>query len=106
MKNTMIFATWTEAGGDYEYCNLFYGWEQLNKGFFDPEKELCNLIPFTVKGKTYREKQASLHDTAVNFSNAFMEGLYMSDLASICDWFYKQGKRYGLLQEFRENAIC
>ena len=104
MKNTMIFATWKED--EKEYCFLFNAWEQFNKAMFDPEIELVDLIPFAVKGKTYRERQASLYDTAVNFSNAFQEGLYWSDFAQITDWFYKQGKRYGLLQEFRENAIC
>ena len=34
------------------------------------------------------------------------DGLYMSDMAQIYGWFEKMGKRYGLLKEFRENAIC
>lgn len=28
------------------------------------------------------------------------------DIAYWGDYFYKQGKRYGLLKEFRENGIC
>ena len=103
--NTMIFATWEEDDGQ-EYCDLFYGWEEFNKAFFNPEKELCRMIPFSVKGKTYKERQASLRDTAVEWSNAFMGGLYMSDLANICEWFCKRGRQLGLMREFRENAIC
>ena len=29
-----------------------------------------------------------------------------SEFASWCDYFYKLGKRYGLLKEFKENGIC
>lgn len=28
------------------------------------------------------------------------------ELAEWCDYFYKLGKRYGLLKEFKENGIC
>lgn len=34
------------------------------------------------------------------------EPMSWSEVAEVCQRFYKLGKRYGLLKEFRENGIC
>lgn len=34
------------------------------------------------------------------------EPMSWSELAEVFQRFYKLGKRYGLLKEFRENGIC
>lgn len=47
-----------------------------------------------MKGKWFFTKDAS-NDAAVPYS----------ELAEIGEQFYKLGKRYGLLMEFRENGI-
>ena len=74
---------------------------------FSPAVETMVIIPFTVHGSNYAERRENVRGTAMEFQTANdCDGLYMSDMAQIYGWFEKMGKRYGLLKEFRENAIC
>ena len=56
-------------------------------------------------GETYREKKNTLHEQAVNYSHycACIQSVW--ELCDISAYFEKYGKKYGLLLEFRENAI-
>ena len=71
------------------------------------EKHVICFIPLIVSGKTYAERKADLHNKAVEWSNT--QGNYgawsYGELAEVQEFFEKNGKRYGLLAEFRENAI-
>lgn len=58
-----------------------------------------------VKGKTYADKKAFLRDLAIQYSWFDCDGLSYGELAEINAFFERNGKRYGLLEEFRENAI-
>lgn len=56
--------------------------------------------------KTYQEKKEEAREQAIEYQLTFAEhDYYMSELAYYNDYFIKQGKRYGLLREFRENGI-
>lgn len=62
--------------------------------------------------KTYYEKKEQFRQEAISFSNRtdiFKEykgrDISYSELAFWAEYFYKQGKRYGLLKEFKENGI-
>ena len=56
--------------------------------------------------KTYAERKAEAQTQAIEYQLTFAEhNYYMSELAYYNDYFTKQGKRYGLLREFRENGI-
>ena len=59
-----------------------------------------------IEGKTYREKQEAVRDKAINFQRVDVGGLSYGELSLIENYFERYGKRYGLLREFRENAIC
>lgn len=55
---------------------------------------------------TYEEKKADVREKAINFQQAFSEyDFSYSEIIEYQDYFQKQGKRYGLLKEFRENGI-
>ena len=57
--------------------------------------------------KTYKERQAEVRDEAIAWQNDFANHNYSWDeLAYWSDHFETLGRRYGLLKEFRENAIC
>jgi hypothetical protein len=43
---------------------------------------------------------------AIDFQSANDCDLSYGELADIYNFFEVNGKRYGLIQEFRENAIC
>lgn len=101
----MFYAKFRDADGQ-EIGKLYDHWEDYHTDTFSPEVEPLEIIDFSVKGKNYRERQSSVETTARDFQAADIGGLFMSDYARICDWLTTQGKRYGLLKEFRENAVC
>ena len=56
--------------------------------------------------KTYAERKANAREEAIDWQNKASEGnMSYGELAETGDHFYKLGKRYGLLREFRENGI-
>lgn len=57
--------------------------------------------------KKYSERKAEIRNQAIEWQNKFAEHDYSyTEIAEWQDHFYRLGKRYGLLKEFRENAIC
>ena len=58
--------------------------------------------------KTYAQKKEEIRQKAIDFQREFTEndtGFSWWELSEKGDYFTKQGKRYGLLKEFRENGI-
>ena len=87
--------------------NLYYDWNEWHVDTFSPITEIKAMILFKIKGKNYTERKASLEDLAIEYSNNAGETcLSYGELAEIGNFFEKNGKRYGLLKEFRENGIC
>ena len=105
MANTMFFASFKDAHGE-EHANLYFDWEKYFTDTFSPECELIQLIKIAVHVKNYRERKNSLKEIAVEFSHNAVCGLSYGELSHIQNFFETMGKRYGLLREFRENAIC
>lgn len=55
---------------------------------------------------TYQEKKADVREKAIDFQQVFSEcNFSYSEIIEYQNYFLKQGKRYGLLKEFRENGI-
>lgn len=89
-----------------EKANIFYNYEELNKETFSPMTEIVNIIELgSIQGKTYQEKKAAARNKAIEYSSNIFPGLSWGECALLCDYFEKIGSRYGLLREFRENAI-
>ena len=105
----MFIGIYTLDGKTY---NNIYG--KRNGGFqlwfsdtFSPECENIMTLDFSIHGKTYREKQAEVESKAKEWQCIFSQYNWSYyELYMIENWFYENGKRYGLLKEFRENAIC
>lgn len=86
--------------------------------FFENEKDFCeavcdpccvavtDILRFCVVGDDYEERKDNLHELAVAYSNYDLSDVGLLDDQRMKDFFCKYGKRYGLLREFRENAIC
>lgn len=54
----------------------------------------------------YYEKKAEIREQAIMWQLDFNNHNYSwLELANFGDYFYRLGKRYGLLREFRENGI-
>ena len=55
----------------------------------------------------YYERKEEIRQQAIDWQLDFSNRNYSwGELADWNDYFYKMGKRYGLLKEFRENGIC
>lgn len=100
----MFFAKFSING--HETAQIYDSWTQFNKDTFSPDTEIKTLIEFVIHGKDYQTRKTNLHDLAVEWSNCDSEGIDMWDSCDIANWFFLKGKRYGLLEEFHENAIC
>ena len=56
---------------------------------------------------TYQQKKEQVRNEAIDWQYEVAEmSLSYGELAEAQDRFERLGRRYGLLQEFRENAIC
>ena len=56
--------------------------------------------------RTYQERKERARQIAIDWQlNEAGKSMYMSEYAEIGNYFYKLGRRFGLLLEFRENAI-
>ncbi len=87
-----------------DYSNIYYSWEDFHKDTFSPLAN-ADVLDLTITGKTYAERKECARDCAIRWSNEEYPGLSWGELAVINDWFITAGKRYGLLKEFRENAV-
>lgn len=55
---------------------------------------------------TYAEKKAKLREEAVSWQHDFSRHNYSyGELAEKQAYFEKEGKKFGLIKEFRENGI-
>ena len=91
----------------YIYCNNRYGWDQYYKDTFSPLTQDINLLILSICNGSYEEKKQQARNLAIDYSNNFSSLSWSySELAEICNFFEKVGKRYGLLKEFHENGIC
>ena len=67
--------------------------------------QLINLLNFAIMNK-YNRMKAAARSAAIEWQAASNDAaVSYSELAEIGERFYKLGKRYGLLMEFRENGI-
>jgi hypothetical protein len=59
----------------------------------------------STKQSYYQKRKAEVREEAIEYSYS-EEELSYGELADKQDYFRRLGKRYGLLREFKENAIC
>ena len=95
--------------GEQREENFYRSWDEYLRDTFSPDVEALVLLPFEIHGKTYAERKESLRNLAIDFQHAD-DGdadLWLSyrELDDIGYYFNRMGRRYGLLREFRENAI-
>ena len=68
---------------------------------------MCDTNSTHMFGKTRAEKKESARQTAIAWQYAIGDFCpSYEDFAIAGDYFTAVGRRYGLLREFRENAIC
>jgi len=86
---------------------IYFSFEEWNRDTFNPLTEIIGMLDFKIQGKNYTEKKANLEDLAKEWQGQFASYNWSyGELAEIGDFFERNGKRYGLLREFKENGIC
>lgn len=86
---------------------IYFSFEEWNRDTFNPLTEIIGMLDFKIQGKNYTEKKASLEDLAKEWQGQFASYNWSyGELMEIGDFFERNGKRYGLLREFKENGIC
>lgn len=105
-----MFIGYIRAGYDDNFA-IYYknsnGYKKWSEDTFTPYFDEIRVLDFRIVGKTYREKQGSLEELAKDWQTNFSTLAWSySELAEIGNWFYKNAKRYGLLEEFKVNGIC
>lgn len=87
--------------------NIYYNFEAWYNDTFSPEVEIIASIPLKIYGYSYKEKKEDLRQKAIEYQDTFNYVSWSySEIIEIDDFFVKNGKRYGLLKEFKENCIC
>ena len=87
---------------------MLFDSETINRYYnvtFSPATKEAAFITFNVSGKNYQERKENVRQKAIDYSHFNFPGLFFSEMIWIENWFKKQAERYGLLEEFRENAI-
>lgn len=104
MRTNTIYAVIEQEGTEAAF--VFNSWEELFSFTFSPARTvICALTLNHSHGKNYHERKANAHNLAIQYSNNQAPGLSWGELSQIQTAFETLGKRYGLLKEFRENAI-
>ena len=103
----MIYANIDAESEFYPVGVLFENEADFCDALKDPEVYGArNILRFMIRGEDYQERKACLQNLAVSWTYADQGGLSWGELAAIQDFFRTNGRRYGLLREFRENCIC
>lgn len=86
--------------------NIYHDWETWHKDIFSPATRIISIFSLTVFGKNYKEKKEDLRLKALCYQDTFnyVDWSY-KEITEISNFFYKNGKKYGLLREFKENGI-
>lgn len=90
------------TAGVYSGCD---NWARFFADTFSPDLSIIDCFALEIKGKTYQERKACAEDLAKRFQYADQGGLSWGEYAIMGEFFEKAAKRYGLIEEFKENGI-
>ena len=99
----MIFANLSAEGKTAAF--LFRSWDEYRSVATDDSVTATDIIPLVIHGRTYMERKNSLRNLAIDVQAADNGGMSYGECCDLANFFDAQGRRYGLLGEFRENAI-
>lgn len=101
----MIYLKTKDTNNGITQDNLYYCWGDVHRATFSPDIEALAVLEFKTHGKTYAERRENLRALAVDFSLSCEGGFSWGEEIQVVSWFEKNGKKYGLTREFRENGI-
>lgn len=97
-----------QKNGELVRSQVYDTWEEYWSDTFTPDCEIVGIVEYKVHGSAYTDRKESVREQAQVTQNlmSIAEDISWYELMLIEEYFRKQGKRYGLLKEFRINGIC
>lgn len=95
----MIFAVIDDT------ASIFDTWPEYHAATFSPDCTISACIPLQLHGSTYTARQESLRTIAQDIQTADNGGMSWGEVATLGDWLTTNARRYGLVNEFRDNGI-
>ena len=91
-------------GGVYSTPQEYKMWQEDTS---DTNTNIVALFDFNSHGKTYAERKSDIRGKAIEYSNtAGLIDLSWYEYSLVTSFFDIYGRRYHLMEEFRENGIC
>lgn len=100
----MFYAAFTDQDGRL-HSNLYNNYRVYFADTFSPDTKKHCFINFRITGKTYADRKENARDLAIRFQSENLPGLSYGEIAEIQAFFEKAARRYGLIEEFRREAI-
>ena len=103
----MIYAI-IQRGPDAGTASGFETWDAYNAAIFSPYVTSAVFpVPAFIPGRTYAERKYAAENALLRASEIMSApGLSWGELAEIKAEAERIARRYGLLREARENAVC
>jgi hypothetical protein len=86
--------------------NVFTNLSEYHNATFSPNCIIECVRRLEINGRTYAERRENLRDLAIDIQGADNGGMSYCEWEILGNFFDKNARRYGLLNEFRENGIC
>lgn len=101
----MLYAIIKDGNG--EIIADFMDYNDFFNKTFCPDSEILFIIDLekSKKGKSYTDKKEHIRALAKAYQNNFEFIDSLNAVIILQNYFEKWGKKYGLLREFKENAI-
>ena len=105
--NDMLYVIYKDLNGITETGVLYMDLQDYLNGTWSPEDAAREVFKmgFKIKGKTYKERKAAFEEIVKDFQTHDVGGLYWSDYNILTNYFEKNARRYGLVEELKENGI-
>lgn len=105
--NNMLYVVYKDLNGITETGTLYTNYKDYLADTWNPEdaSRVIFKMGFTIKGKTYQERKAAFIDIVKDFQSNIVGGLYWSEEVILQDYFETNARRYGLINELKENGI-
>ena len=95
----MIFAVIDDT------ASIFGTWPEYHAATFSPDCTVAACIPLQLHGSTYAARRESLRTIVQDIQRADNGGMSYSEAADMAEWLNTNARRYGLVNEFRDNGI-
>lgn len=86
-------------------ASIFADWNLFHAATFAPDTIISAVFPLRIHGRTYAEKRAHLRRLAIDIQSADLGGISYGELCDLQCFLIRSARKYGLIQEFKQNAI-